>query len=123
MPLILGTELAEGLKRNNPHAKIILVSAFADRRLQRRSPNLDVPLLSKPFAAERLLEVVEGALAAPSNRQIRNLAYKHDFRPRRSTDAISKLEVGFDVMLGTRKPRHEGGHKRIFAELNESGNS
>jgi hypothetical protein len=33
-----------------------------------------------------------------------------------------RLEVGFDVMLGARNPRHEGGHKRIFAELNQSGN-
>ena len=34
MPLILGTELAEALKKDHPHAKIILVSAFADRTLR-----------------------------------------------------------------------------------------
>jgi DNA-binding response OmpR family regulator len=62
MPLVLGTELIEGLKRNNPHAKIILISAFADTALRRRSQNLGVPLLSKPFAAERLLEMVEETL-------------------------------------------------------------
>ena len=62
MPLVLGTELIEGLKRNNPQAKIILISAFADTALQRRSQNLGVPLLSKPFAADRLLEMVEGTL-------------------------------------------------------------
>jgi len=35
MPLVLGTELIEGLKRNNPQAKIILISSFADRALQK----------------------------------------------------------------------------------------
>jgi DNA-binding response OmpR family regulator len=62
MPLVLGTELIEGLKRDNPQAKIILISAFADTALRRRSQKLGVPLLSKPFAAERLLEMVEGTL-------------------------------------------------------------
>ncbi|HSE88287.1 MAG TPA: response regulator [Candidatus Binatia bacterium] len=64
MPLVLGTELVEDLKRDNPQAKVILISAFADEALQRRSQNLGVPLLSKPFAAERLLEVVRGALGS-----------------------------------------------------------
>ena len=62
MPLVLGTELIEDLKRDNPQAKIILISAFADEALQKRTQSLGVPLLSKPFAAERLLEMVEGAL-------------------------------------------------------------
>lgn len=64
MPLVLGTELVEDLKRDNPQAKIILISAFADEELQKRSQNLGVPLLSKPFAAQRLLEVVRGALGS-----------------------------------------------------------
>lgn len=62
MPLVLGTELVEYLKRDNPQAKIILISAFADETLQQRSQRLGVPLLSKPFGAERLLEKVEEVL-------------------------------------------------------------
>lgn len=62
MPLVLGTELIEDLKKDNPQAKIILISAFADEELQKRTQSLGVPLLSKPFAAERLLETVKGAL-------------------------------------------------------------
>jgi DNA-binding response OmpR family regulator len=62
MPMILGTELVEDLKKDNPRVKIILISAFADEALQKRSQRLGVPLLSKPFAAERLLDMVEGAL-------------------------------------------------------------
>ena len=62
MPLVLGTELIEDLKHDNPKAKIILISAFADKVLQDESENFGVPLLSKPFSASRLLEVVETVL-------------------------------------------------------------
>lgn len=62
MPLVLGTELAEVLKEANPRAKIILVSAFADDALLKISKSIGVPLLSKPFAAEHLIEVVRATL-------------------------------------------------------------
>jgi hypothetical protein len=41
--------------------------------------------------------------------------------PRRFRGANSNLEVGFDVVLGARNPRHKGRHKRISAKLNEFG--
>ncbi|MGE5820375.1 MAG: response regulator [Deltaproteobacteria bacterium] len=63
MPLILGNELIEELRKDNPRAKIILTSAFADEALQNWSQRLGVPLLSKPFNANRLLQLVEQALA------------------------------------------------------------
>ena len=62
MPLVLGTELIEDLQRENPKVKIILTSAFADETLREKSQRLGVPLLSKPFAAERLVDMVERAL-------------------------------------------------------------
>jgi two-component system, cell cycle sensor histidine kinase and response regulator CckA len=62
MPLIFGTELVQELKKDNPEAKIILISAFADEALQNKSPSLGVPVLSKPFSAKRLLQLVESAL-------------------------------------------------------------
>jgi two-component system response regulator HydG len=62
MPLFLGTELAEGLKKDRPGAKIILISAFADDSLRKISQKIGVPLLSKPFTAEHLLETVENML-------------------------------------------------------------
>ncbi len=65
MPLVLGTELVENIKRDNPQAKFILISAFADETLQKRTQSLGVPLLSKPFATERFVEMVEGALGRP----------------------------------------------------------
>jgi DNA-binding response OmpR family regulator len=58
MPALLGTELAERLRRDNPHVKIILISAFADDSTVGMSTSLGVPLLSKPFVPDRLLEVI-----------------------------------------------------------------
>lgn len=62
MPSLLGTELAERLKRDNPHVKIILISAFADETSFDISRSLGVPLLSKPFVPDRLLEVIAEVL-------------------------------------------------------------
>jgi CheY-like chemotaxis protein len=62
MPLMLGTEFVEELKKDNPRVKIILTSGFADDALRTRMQSLGVPLLSKPFSANRLLQVVESVL-------------------------------------------------------------
>jgi DNA-binding response OmpR family regulator len=58
MPALLGTELAERLRHDNPHVKIILISAFADDSTVGMSTSLGVPLLSKPFVPDRLFEVI-----------------------------------------------------------------
>jgi DNA-binding response OmpR family regulator len=62
MPLLLGTEFAEGLKKENPDAKIILISAFADEALRKTAANLGIALLSKPFTPDRLLKVTAEVL-------------------------------------------------------------
>lgn len=58
MPLLTGTELAEGLRQQSPATKIILISAFADEALQHTANSIGVPLLSKPFATEKFLDLV-----------------------------------------------------------------
>jgi DNA-binding NtrC family response regulator len=63
MPLLLGSELAEYLREDNPEAKIILTSAFADETLSDIAKKIDSPLLSKPFAADRLLELIKRVLS------------------------------------------------------------
>jgi DNA-binding NtrC family response regulator len=68
MPLFLGTELAEDLKQMRAGAKIILISAFADDSLRKISQKIGVPLLSKPFTPERLLETVEKTLNGSQER-------------------------------------------------------
>jgi two-component system response regulator RegA len=62
MPLILGTELAEEMREDNPNARVILISAFADEELAETCKRLGVSLLSKPFSADRLLEEITKTL-------------------------------------------------------------
>ena len=69
MPLVLGTELVEELKQDNPGAKIILISAFADTALQNETQSFGVPLLSKPFSAKRLLQAVDSILGDSKKEQ------------------------------------------------------
>jgi DNA-binding response OmpR family regulator len=63
MPLVLGTELAAALKQERPGARIILISAFADAALRQTTSGLGVSLLSKPFSADHLLEVIKKTVA------------------------------------------------------------
>jgi CheY-like chemotaxis protein len=60
MPVLLGTELAEALKSENPRAKIILLSAFADAALQKISAKIGARLLS--VSAKVLLKMVGKSL-------------------------------------------------------------
>jgi DNA-binding response OmpR family regulator len=65
MPGVLGTELAESLKKEKPQARIILISAFADDSLGKTADRLGVALLSKPFSATRLYEVIAATFRLP----------------------------------------------------------
>jgi len=67
MPIIPGTQLAEELKEQFPGAKIILISAFADKSLKNQATELGIPLLCKPFVNEAFLDLV-AKLATPSPR-------------------------------------------------------
>jgi len=58
MPEVLGTELAESLRKEKPQAKIILISAFADELLGKTAARLGVALVSKPFSANRLYDTI-----------------------------------------------------------------
>jgi DNA-binding response OmpR family regulator len=69
MPLVLGSELAEYLREDNPEAKIILTSAFADETLGDIAKRIDSALLSKPFRANRLLELIKRLLSGASRRR------------------------------------------------------
>ncbi len=65
MPLILGTELVAELRRDLPDLPIVLISAFADDQLAAQANERGAWLLSKPFDASVLGEVLERAATAP----------------------------------------------------------
>lgn len=62
MPGLLGTELVEGVKADYPHAKILLISSFADAELRQTAEDLGVVILSKPFTPEQFLGEVTKVL-------------------------------------------------------------
>jgi DNA-binding response OmpR family regulator len=62
MPFLSGTAFAEGLKKEHPNVKIILISTFADEALQNTARGLGVALLSKPFTLDRLLTITTEVL-------------------------------------------------------------
>ena len=62
MPGFLGTELVEGVKEASPHAKILLLSAFADTALRQTARDLEVVLLPKPFTVAQLLAEITDLL-------------------------------------------------------------
>lgn len=66
MPGLLGSEIAEALKQKNPGTKIILISAFADETLRQAAANMGAPLLSKPFSADDLFEVIDKVSSVPN---------------------------------------------------------
>jgi DNA-binding response OmpR family regulator len=68
MPLVLGSELAEYLREDNPEAKIILTSAFADETLGDVAKRIDSPLLSKPFPSNRLLGLIKHLISRSKGR-------------------------------------------------------
>ena len=64
MPLILGTELAAELRRDRPLQHILLISAFADEQLEHQARQRGAYLLSKPFGAAVLANVLEDIAAS-----------------------------------------------------------
>jgi two-component system cell cycle sensor histidine kinase/response regulator CckA len=59
MPLMLGTDLAQQIRRTNPHAKILYFTGFADRLFDEK-PRLwqDEAFIEKPTELEGFLEAV-----------------------------------------------------------------
>ncbi|TMA64996.1 MAG: response regulator [Deltaproteobacteria bacterium] len=64
MPGVSGTEIVADLGRVRPGAPALLVSAFADEAARAAARRLGVPLLAKPFAADRLLATVRALTTA-----------------------------------------------------------
>jgi DNA-binding NtrC family response regulator len=63
MPSILGSELAEAIRKAHPQTKIVLASAFPDRALQEYASRNGILLLAKPFTKLQLFDSVKIAAA------------------------------------------------------------
>lgn len=63
LPGIGGLVVGEYLRRNNSEMTIALVTGSDDHGLRRRSEDLSIRFVAKPFEAEEILEVLRGHLA------------------------------------------------------------
>jgi len=63
MPKLCGTELATLIKQQ-PAAKIVLISAFPQYNFQQTAHPLGLPLLAKPFSPSSLLALTSQVLLA-----------------------------------------------------------
>jgi CheY-like chemotaxis protein len=72
MPRVTGCQLAERIQALRPHIRLVLMTGAWSRRVDdfhRRWPA--VPVLTKPFPSELLLDTLAQALASPPPRPVR----------------------------------------------------
>ncbi len=68
LPGMDGLVLGEYLKRNNPDMTIALVTGDDDRKLQRKSRDLEIVHIAKPFVVTDIMRVLEDYVEAAKER-------------------------------------------------------
>lgn len=86
LPGMEGLVLGEYLRRNNPDMCIVMMTGSSDPRIERRTRDLSLEFLAKPFAVADVLETIDEYLAAAREREQRR---RHSVDP------------AFDPPLGT----------------------
>lgn len=82
LPGMDGLVLGEYLRRNNPDMTIALVTGSGDQRLERRSRDLAITYIAKPFEVRDILQVMEDYVASAHERASRRLLGQDaDFAP------------------------------------------
>jgi len=82
LPGMDGLVLGEYLRRNNPDMTIALMTGDDDRSLQRKSKDLSIVYLPKPFDVGGILALIERYLADAKERQAQRLDHEApDFDP------------------------------------------
>jgi DNA-binding response OmpR family regulator len=83
MPLTSGPELAEHIRRSNPHTRVLFMSGYADEAVKRNGAlNPGATFLEKPFSSAELAQSVRRVLDEPA------AGPPHDAR-RRATAPLS----------------------------------
>jgi DNA-binding NtrC family response regulator len=71
LPGMDGLVLGEYLRRNNPDMSIVLMTGSGDPRIERRSRDLAIKFMAKPFGLSDALAVVDEHLSAARERELR----------------------------------------------------
>ncbi len=86
LPKMDGLVLGEYLRRNNPDMTIALVTGDDDRKVQRKSRDLSIVYIQKPFNVSAILGVIDTYLHGAQSRQERRLAKQDEaFEPQLAT--------------------------------------
>lgn len=78
LPGMDGLVLGEYLRRNNPDMTIALVTGDDDKKLMRRSRDLQIVHIAKPFVVEDILRVMDDYVAAATERRQQRLHQRDD---------------------------------------------
>ncbi len=82
LPGMEGLVLGEYLRQNNPDMTIALITGEGDPRLERKSRDLSITYIPKPFGMEEIIEVLKDYLASALEReQARQHRADPDFCP------------------------------------------
>lgn len=71
LPGMDGLVFGEYLRKNNPDMTIALVTGDDDRKLQRRSRDLQIVYIAKPFVVEDILRLLDDYIQAATERRVR----------------------------------------------------
>jgi CheY-like chemotaxis protein len=82
LPGMEGLVLGEYLRRNNPDMSIVLMTGMGDPRIERRSRDLALSFMPKPFGVQEVLQIVEQYLAGAAERDAQRKLYQdRQFEP------------------------------------------
>ena len=93
LPGMEGLLLGEYLRANNPEMTVALITGEPDARLQRRSEDLAIQFIEKPFEVGQVLAVLDRHVSEARRRAERRLRHEDpDFAPpiSRFADALSE---------------------------------
>jgi len=97
LPGLEGMLLGEYLRNNNPDMTISLVTGQDDPHLERRSRDLSIRFISKPFRVAEIVEVIEEHQEVAREREERRRRCEdEDFAPA-FTGHVDELESCYDI--------------------------
>jgi len=97
LPGMEGLLLGEYLRTNNPEMLIALVTAEDDRALKRRTRQLRVTFIPKPFEVNDIVRAIEAYQASLTQRAEQALMQSADNFTPRLTDFMDEIESHFDI--------------------------
>jgi DNA-binding response OmpR family regulator len=97
LPGMEGLVLGEYLRRNNPDMTIALVTAEGDFRLERRSRDLNIAFIPKPFEVRDILQVIEDYLDGAREREQRRRARQDEGFAPPIAEYVEELAAAFAV--------------------------